>query len=312
MAGQRHRREGGWHAAAAIADNQHGVVSRDQLRGCGFSEAAIDHGLVSGRVHPVFRSVFALGHPGVGWRGKMLAATLASGDGSVVSHGTAAFLLGLWERRPESIDIIGPVESGRKHSGIRRRFVPPPEPADCWIHDGVSCTSPSRTIIDIAGIVGEAALRRTVEQAAVNRLLDVSRIDAILDGPRRRGSRQLRFVLEGWRRYSPHARLRSVLEAKLLSLLALHGLPAPECNARLCVGAQTFEVDFLWRSKRVVVETDGRRFHDNPEAQVRDRLRDGVLSDAGYRIERLGWEDLEHRPEATLARLSRLLRSAVP
>lgn len=242
----------------------------------------------------------------------MAAATLVSGAGSVVSHGSAAFLLGLWERQPRLIDVIAPVQSGRKHAGIRRRFVPPPEPLDRWTHKGISCTSPSRAIIDLAGNVGEPTLRRTVEQAAVNRMLDLDRIDAILDGPRRRGSRRLLVVLQGWRRYSPGTRLRSVMEAKFLTLLAEHSIPAPECNVELSVGAQKLEVDFFWRAERLVVETDGGRFHDTPEAEKRDGQRDDLLSAADYRVQRLRWGDLVDRPEATMAKLSRVLRSTVP
>lgn len=310
--GKWHRGVGGWWVAAEIAGRQHGVVSRDQLREVGFTETEIDHALATGRLHRIFRGAFGLGHAGVGWRGEMLAAVLACGAGTVVSHGSAAFLLGLWGRRPEMVDVIAPVEAGRKISGIRRRHTPPPLPRDRWSHDAVACTSPSRTIVDVAGIVGEAALRRTIEQAAVHSMLNVPEIDAILDGPRRRGSPRLRMILEGWRRYSPAIRLRSVMEAKLLPLLTLRGIAAPECNAKLWIRGEPFEVDFLWRRQRLAVETDGERYHDNPEAEGRDRRRNEVLPEAGYRIWRLRWGDLERRPEETMTTLARLLGSAVP
>lgn len=271
------------------------------------SEGVIEHALAGGRLHPIFRGAYSLGHPGAGQCGRMLAAVLASGDGSVVSHGTAAFLLGMWERRPQLIDVIAPVQAGRKIPGIRRRFTPAPLPRDTWSQNGVPCTSPSRTIVDVAGIVGEAALRRTIEQAAVRRLLDVAEIDTILAGPRRRGSPRLRAVLDDWRRYSPGTPLRSRMEAKLLPLLTQHDVPAPECNATLQIGSDRFEVDFLWRRRRFVVETDGGAYHDNPEAEARDRRRDATLSAAGYRVWRLRWDDLEERPAVTMATLARHL-----
>jgi very-short-patch-repair endonuclease len=288
------------------------VVSRDQLRGLGFSEATIDHAVTVGHLHRIFRGAFALGHPGVGWRGEMLAAVLASGEGSVVSHGTAAYLLGLWERKPRLIDVIAPVEAGRKIPGIRRRYTPPPLPRDRRSDEGIPCTSPSRTIVDVAGAVGELSLRRTIEQAAVRRVLDIAEVDAILAGPRRRGSRRLRAVLQDWRRYVPGVPLRSVMEAKLLPLLSQYDLPAPESNAKLRIGREIFEVDFFWRRERLAVETDGGRFHDNPEAEKRDRYRNRRLPKAGYRIWRLTWDDLERRPAATMRTLSRLLAGFEP
>lgn len=234
----------------------------------------------------------------------MLAATLACGEGSVLSHRSAAWLLGIWESQPSRIDVIAPVQAGRKIPGIQRRHSPLPQPSDQWTEYGIPCTSPSRTIIDLAGSEGEKPLRRAIEQAAVHRMLNVAEIDAILlAGPRRRGSRPLRLILEDWRRYSPNTRLRSRMEAKLLPLLSRRGIPIPQCNVKLKVGSESFEVDFLWRPQRFVIETDGDKYHGNPEAKKRDLRRDRVLSAAGYRVWRLAWEDLESRPEATMNEL---------
>jgi very-short-patch-repair endonuclease len=225
-----------------------------------------------------------------------------------VSHGTAAWLLGLSEWRPEAVDVIAPVEAGRKIAGIRRRFVPVPEGAEVWRRDGVPVTSPARTLVDNAGISDARGLSKLIEQAAVMRLLDVEAIDRVLDGPKRRGAKQLRRALEPWRRYRPGIKLRSRMEAKLLPLLTEAGLPAPQTNARLRAGGKTFEVDFLWRRERLVVETDGGRYHDNPVAASRDSERNRALTAAGYRIARLGWEDFRDRPEATMVEIGKLLR----
>jgi very-short-patch-repair endonuclease len=292
---------------AALAERQHGVVSRDQLLALGLSEAAVRHAIVTGRLHPIFHGTYGVGHAGIGNNGRMLAAVLSCGGGSVVSHGTAAVLLGLWDRQPRLVDVIAPVQAGRKIPGIRRRHVPPPRPCDAWLHDAVPCTSPSRTIVDVAGIASEARLRRTVEQAAIHLMLNVPEIDAILAGPRRRGSPRLRTILEGWRRYDSAIRLRSPMEARLLPLLSQHGIPAPKCNEKLRLGNETIEVDFLWRANGLVVETDGMKYHDNPEAQARDGRRIRALRAAGYRVWRLRWEDLELRPQMTMAELARRL-----
>jgi very-short-patch-repair endonuclease len=147
-----------------------------------------------------------------------------------------------------------------------------------------------------------------IEQASVLGLLDVRAIDRVLDGPRRKGTKHLLRVLEPWRRYRPGIKVRSRMEAKLLPLLTEAGLPIPETNARIRVEGSTYEVDFLWRHERVVVETDGGRFHDNPAAGPRDSDRNRALDAAGYRIPRLGWEDLRDRPNAAMAEIARLLR----
>jgi very-short-patch-repair endonuclease len=299
-----------WKRIGAIAAGQHGVVSRNQLRRAGASEETIDWGIAAGRLFTVFRAAYSVGHPGVSRGGRLLAAVLACGEGSIVSHGTAAALHGLWEHRPLDVDVIAPIQAGRKIAGIRRRFVPPPPAGQRTLVDGVPCTSVSRTVVDLAGFLRGRQLAAVIEQAAVQRALDVAEIDSILLEQPRRGARRLSNALEPWRRYSPRVRVRSRMEAKLLPLLTLHFLPVPDCNAKLRIGKETFEVDFLWRPQKVVVETDGGRFHDNPVAQARDGHRNRVLARAEYKVLRLGWWDIANDPERAIAELKRFLASA--
>jgi len=300
-----------WRAVARIAERQHGVVSRDQLRGIGLTEATIKQGVAAGRLYPLFRSTFAVGHPRTDRRSRLIAATLACGEGTVISHGTAAALLGLWEYWPAEIEVIAPIESGRKIRGIRRRFVPPPPSELVMRKTGIPCTTPSRTIVDVAGITGPKQLAGAVEQAAVLEILNVPEIDGILLESRRRGTKKLNRVLEPWRRYSPRVRVRSRMEAKMLPLLTHHNLPIPECNVKLRIERETFEVDFLWREERVVVETDGGRFHGNPAAQARDGHRNRMLARAGYRVPRFGWDELRDDPDQVIAEIRHFLSSLV-
>ena len=296
---------------ARIAASQLGLVTVWQLREAGIADATIDRSAASGRLHPVFHGVYCVGHRYLTAHGRLLAATLACGEGTVVSHGTAAWLYGLSSWEPEAIDVIAPVEAGRKIAGIRRRFVPPPEGREIWRRQRIPVTSPARTIVDCAGSdpSGVAAM---VEQAAVLALLDCAAIDRVLDGPRRRGAKHLRRVIEPWRRYRPGIKIRSRMEAKLLPRLTEAALPIPETNAPVRAGGKTYEVDFLWRAEKVVVETDGGRFHDNPTAGSRDSERNRALTAAGYEIPRLGWEDLRDRPGPSMAEIARLLRERRP
>jgi uncharacterized protein DUF559 len=286
---------------AELAGRQYGVVGRRQLLELGLSDEAIDHGVATARLYPLFRAAFAVGHARVGSHGRMLAAVLACGEGAVVSHGTAAFLLGLWDRPPGLINVIAPIESGRKIDGIRRRHVPPPAAGEVEIREGIPCTNPSRTLVDLAGDGGEQSLRRTVERAAVLKVLDVSAVDAALARSRRRGGPRLRMVLRDWRSLGDPVRLRSDLEARLLALILADGLPAPSCNQVVKAGGRTMEVDFIWPDRKLVVEADGRRFHDHDLAFDRDRRRDRDLGQAGYQALRVTWKHLEQEPDETIA-----------
>jgi very-short-patch-repair endonuclease len=279
-----------------------------QLRDVGVPDSTITENVAQGRLHPVFHGVYSVGHRHLTVHARMLAATLACGEGSVVSHESAAWLLGIRDRRPKEIDVIAPVEAGRKIAGIRRRFVPPPSGREVWWRHGVPVTSPARTLVDCAGTSDVRGIDGLIEGAAVAGLLDVAAIDRVLDGPPRRGSKKLLRAVAPWRRYRRGIKLRSRMEAKLLPLLSEAALPIPQTNAKLRLDGKVFEVDFLWREQKLVVETDGGRFHDNPAAGARDSDRNHALAQAVYRLPRLGWEDLRDRPEQTMAEISRLLR----
>ncbi|MGZ5386585.1 MAG: endonuclease domain-containing protein [Solirubrobacterales bacterium] len=76
-------------------------------------------------------------------------------------------------------------------------------------------------------------------------------------------------------------------------------LPRPEVNARL----GPYEVDFLWREHRLVVEADSWRHHSDRAAFEADRIRDTRLQAAGYRVLRLTHRRLRAEPAAVAASL---------
>ncbi len=127
----------------------------------------------------------------------------------------------------------------------------------------------------------------------------------------------LRAILSDWRAAGsepgaaggpggPH-RLRSELEARLLALIGAARLPPPLCNRQVEADGNRLEVDFLWPGQRVVVETDGRHFHDNPVAFERDRIRDRALHLGGYRVVRITHAQIDSEPEEVISTIRRLL-----
>ncbi len=162
---------------------------------------------------------------------------------------------------------------------------------DRAVLDGLPITSVARTLADLAGELGWADLRRTLERAEALRLLDV---DAVLRAAHGRdGAPRIRAILADW---SPAPTHRG-LEERLFALAERAGLPRPEVNVML----HGFEVDLLWRSSRLVVEADSRRYHDTWAAAERDRHRDAVLAAAGHRVLRFTWKQVTTRPAEVVA-----------
>jgi very-short-patch-repair endonuclease len=277
---------------------------------------AIEGRVESGRLHRVFRGVFAVGHPAIGTRDFALAAVLACGDGSVVSHRTAAELLGLLDRAPRIVDVIAPRQAGRGIPGISRHHVARPTESEIAIRDGIPCTNPSRTLIDLAGLLGGPSLSGAVERAAVLNALDIGEVDEMLARGPRRGAPALRAILEDWRPPISEAmderRLRSRLEARVLALTRANRLPAPECNRVVEANGKRLEVDFLWLAQRFVVEGDSHRFHGNRVAFETDRRRDRDLMLGGFRVLRITWAQITREPEPVVESIGRLLSESRP
>jgi hypothetical protein len=181
----------------------------------------------------------------------------------MISHRSAAALLRLLDMGPAVIDVIAPPSRGRKIDGIRFHRVRPPRREETGTVAGIPCTSPARTLVDLAGTVGDRTLRSCFERAAQRKMLDLPAIEASMD-PRRRGINSLRTLIDEWRGAAPIAkkgRLKSPLEAKVLPLLIRHHLIAPLPNAPVEIPNGRIEVDFLWPEHRFVVEADSRDFH---------------------------------------------------
>lgn len=290
---------------AKLALAQHGVVSRAQLQRLGFSKHAIERDVRAGRLHRVFRGTYAVGHLRIGERGWMRAATLACGAGTVVSHRSAAALLGLVDRAPAVVDVIAPGSAGRRIAGIRAHDVRRPARSEAGSVDGIPCTSPARTLADIAGEVGTRTLRSGFERAAAKGVLDVEAVEAAATRPVR-GAAAVRALAGEWRNAAPvsrRRRLQSPLEAMVLPLVTDAGgaePPRPNAPLRLADGS-TIEVDFLWPRRRLVLEADSRDFHATDVAFERDRWRDRELMRIGYSVLRVTRRQAETEPEAVAA-----------
>jgi very-short-patch-repair endonuclease len=101
-------------------------------------------------------------------------------------------------------------------------------------------------------------------------------------------------------------RTRSDLEAAFLALFRCHRIPPPEVNHKL----GRYEVDFLWREEKLVVEADTWTYHRGAVAFEDDHERDLDLREQGYAILRFTDVQLESEPERVAADIRRELDAA--
>lgn len=231
----------------------------------------------------------------------------------MISHATAAAFWGLREKWPVTIDVIVPCETGRKIDGIRAHRCRYPAQEEIVEVAGLPCTTPARSLVDIAGTFGTYSLRLAVEQAAVRKLLDLDELDrAMHRGKGRRGMPALRAIADEWRPVGNVPDVRSIFEARMLPRLLALGFERPVCNHTLQVDGHRLTPDFYWERQRLIVETDGAKTHATPPAFRNDRWRDQVLMANGYRATRVTWEHIRDEFDDTLDRIRRMLAQPVP
>ena len=236
-----------------------------------------------------------------------MAAVLACGDGAVLSHTSAGALRGIRATAASRIDVTVTRLSSLTRPGIRVYRHPDLIPADLTELDGIPVTSLSRTLLGLATFLREAALERACEQAVVNGAFDMREMEDLLRRSRgKRGVRRLRNVLA--RGDLGENVPASGLEVRFRDLCAQAGLPKPAINRYLLLGDEYHRVDFLWREQRVVIETDGSRYHSTGWQQARDARRDRLLGEHGYRHARVSDETIEHRPSEAVETARSLLR----
>lgn len=290
----------------ALVREQHGVVARRQLLALGLAEGAIERRIASGRLHPVWRGVYAVGRPELTRHGTWMAAVLACGPTAALSHGSAA---ALWEIRsprlgPIEISIWADSRSRRRGIAVHRRTTL--GEGDVTTHRGIPVTTPVAALIDLAARIGRDELEAAINEADKRDLVDPETLRAALaQVSRRPGAPALRRALDR-RTFSI---TDSTLERLFLPIARRAALPKPLTGRKV----NGFKVDFLWPELGLVVETDGLRYHRTPAQQAKDRLRDQVHTASGLTCLRFTRAQVKFDPrhvEATLAAVAvRLMAS---
>jgi very-short-patch-repair endonuclease len=100
---------------------------------------------------------------------------------------------------------------------------------------------------------------------------------------------------------------RSPLEERFLSFIRRRGLPRPKLNYRIQLESGEVFADCAWPERRLALELDSRRAHDNRHSFESDRARDRDLLIAGWTPTRVTWRQLHEDDDRLAADLLALL-----
>lgn len=291
----------------ALLDLQNGVIARRQARAAGLPEHVVRRLLR--------RREWTLVHPGVyvdhtgplTWLQRAWAAVLVV-EGAALSHQSALRAADGPGRRGGD---DGPIHIVVDRS---RNLEPPPGVVRHYatdLADRVLWTAaPPRVRIEHAALDLAAAADSDFD--AVARLADVvqarrttaARLLDALERRERIGRRDFLAAVIA----DIGAGTCSVLEHGYLTRVERpHGLASGERQVADSAHGPLYR-DVEYRHERVVVELDGRLFHDSARARDRDLDRDLDAAVDGKVTVRLGWGQVFDRPCATARRVGRLRR----
>ena len=253
----------------------------------------------AGRLRRMHQGVYLMGAAPATSMARKRAAAMACGSGAVVSHRSAAELLGLLPESGGEVEVTVPGRNPGRHAGVRVHRIAGFAAGEVTNMRGIALTSVARTICDLAGSEPAREVEAAWQEALYRKLLSERALAAIIARePRRRGVGVIRALIADPRM------TRSERERALLELLDAAQLPRPVTNVRL----HGYLVDVYWPAQRLVVEFDGQDAHGHRLAFHTNRKRDQVLLAHGVPTLRVTDRHLTGEPVALIARIAQSLK----
>jgi hypothetical protein len=269
------------------------VFSAEQAYSLGWTQSALRHAVVRGRLLRLRRGFYAVADaatPEIAAR-----AVAANYPAGVVSHRSAALLQGIpiVGALPAVPEITVPPGSNTNLSGVHVHR------AQLRRHDrrligGTAVTSPARTLVDLGRSrpvrTAVAALDAALRSGAVreHELVDV--LQFCWNWP---GIRRAQRAVD-----AADALAESPLES--ISRLAIHdlGLPKPALQVTLLDQFHRFaaRADFYWDEFGVVGEADGGSKYDSRPVLTAEKERQERLEELGLVVARWGWREPTRTP----------------
>lgn len=285
--------------------SQNGLITRAQLRALGVDSRIERRKIQSGEWARAGKTVIRLASHRGSPEQRLLAACLGAGPAAMASHQSAAWLWGLLEP-PQRPSIVVPRElcPSLPWCDVHRTSVPP-----STLHQirGIPVTDPLRTLVDLAAVVGSAALDAALDRALAGQLVSVEGLLAEVDRLSCRGRRGTARMRENLRRRGmTDAPNPSVLESRFLRLLQQSGVQPVSLEVRAGPGGR-YRLDSKL-SEEVAVEVDGHAYHHSPEQKAEDERRRNRLRLSGLFVLVYTWRDVTYDGQRVVAEIREALR----
>jgi hypothetical protein len=245
---------------------------------------------------------------GVTFEQQLRAALLWAGDDATAaarrSAGWLYQLEGVRVQRPEIV-----VGRGRRLRSDRIVVIEASDFSSLMVrrHRGIRVTGIEATLTQLAAVLDAEALEIACEDARRRRLTSIPALQTYVDRFAHRGRRGVAPLRSVLRALDPVYPSRSTLEVKTRRLLVAHGVTGFVREFPLAWNGRTHYFDFAFERQRTILETNGRRWHDDPTDYEDDNEKWSVPGRHGYRLVFATWAKVTTRPEQLLNELAATL-----
>jgi len=168
---------------------------------------------------------------------------------------------------------------------------------------GLPVTGPEYTLLRLAHELDEEAFEIACEDARRRGLTSVPALRAYLDRYGKRGRPGVATMRRLLDQLDPSHPSRSTLEVKTRRLLVARGITDFVREFPLDGNGRTYFFDFAFEADRTILETNGRRWHDDPADYEHDHEKWSVPGRHGYKLVLATWNKVTKRPDALVAEL---------
>jgi hypothetical protein len=159
------------------------------------------------------------------------------------------------------------------------------------------------TLVRLAYLLDDEAFEVACEDARRRRLATITSLHAYLERYARPGQRGIASMRALLREGDPVHPSRSTLEVKTRRLLVSHGLTDFEREWPLEWEGRTYRYDFAFVRDHVILETNGRRWHDDPTDYEDDNEKWSVPGRHGFKIVLATWNKVTRNPLGLIGEL---------
>jgi very-short-patch-repair endonuclease len=214
-----------------------------------------------------------------------MAAVLAGGPGTAVSHRSALELHGIMPFA-QLVEVVTPRPRRFRTEGevtIHTSMVLPEE--DSTVVDGIVVATVERALLDGGAVVSDRKVQYCVDAAVRLGLTDHEQLARLLAARRKKGRRGVGSLKRALEQSSDGAVPESRYERAALTIVRDFGLEEPILQYVVVLpSGRKVRIDLAWPPFWLGVEIDGHGYHSTRSERAYDAERDNELSLVGWNM----------------------------